>query len=227
MEKDIIYNQDCIDFMRNSKLHIFDCIITDPPYEIDYDAKLNLRGRDYKHTELKGFKDYNLYSKLFYKVLKPNSYCIIFSGDAQFPNWKKSMEKYGFKFQQFLIWKKNNSTLSLSPYKTMINHEIINVFIKRMPKRTNTKEFSKSVLEFNIPITRYHPTQKPIELLMKIIKIYTKEGDLIYDPFAGSGSTLKASIKLNRKAIGTEKIKEYVLKSNQEIQKLKSQNQLF
>ncbi len=54
-----------------------------------------------------------------------------------------------------------------------------------------------------------HPTQKPITLLERIILASTKEGDLILDPFNGSGTTGVASIKLNRKYIGIDKELEY------------------
>lgn len=54
-----------------------------------------------------------------------------------------------------------------------------------------------------------HPTQKPITLLERIILASTKEGDIILDPFNGSGTTGLASIKLNRKYIGIDKELEY------------------
>jgi DNA modification methylase len=56
---------------------------------------------------------------------------------------------------------------------------------------------------------RLHPNEKPINLLEYIIKTYTKEQDLVLDCFAGSGTTLLASKKLNRQYIGIEKQKEY------------------
>ena len=55
-----------------------------------------------------------------------------------------------------------------------------------------------------------HPTQKPLEILEKIILASTDEGDFILDPFNGSGTTGIAASKLNRKYIGIEKEKEYL-----------------
>jgi len=51
---------------------------------------------------------------------------------------------------------------------------------------------------------RLHPTQKPFAVMTEIIDYLTKEGDVVLDPFAGSGTTLVAALKLNRKAIGIE-----------------------
>ena len=55
-----------------------------------------------------------------------------------------------------------------------------------------------------------HPTQKPLALLERIITASTKEGDLILDPFMGSGTTGVASVKLGRKFVGIDVDKQYV-----------------
>jgi len=57
--------------------------------------------------------------------------------------------------------------------------------------------------------SKVHPTQKPIELIGKLIKEYTLEGNLILDPFLGSGTTLRAAKNLNRKAVGIEISPDY------------------
>jgi site-specific DNA-methyltransferase (adenine-specific) len=55
----------------------------------------------------------------------------------------------------------------------------------------------------------YHPTQKPVALMEHLIRSYTNEGDIIIDPFCGSGSTALACIKRNRRFIGVEKEPKY------------------
>ena len=54
-----------------------------------------------------------------------------------------------------------------------------------------------------------HPTQKPLALLERIVMASTKEGDVIFDPFMGSGTTGVAALKLNRKFVGIDNTKEY------------------
>jgi site-specific DNA-methyltransferase (adenine-specific) len=61
---------------------------------------------------------------------------------------------------------------------------------------------------------KIHPTQKPVELLKSLIEIFTDEGDVVIDPVAGSGSTLIAAERLNRKGYGFEIKKEFNLKAN-------------
>lgn len=58
-------------------------------------------------------------------------------------------------------------------------------------------------------IPKIHPTQKPIGLLKRLIEIFTDEGDVVIDPVAGSGSTLRAAYELNRKAYGFEVDKDF------------------
>jgi len=71
--------------------------------------------------------------------------------------------------------------------------------------------YPKNILEFSngMKKDRFHPTQKPVELLEYLIKTYTNEGDMVLDNTAGSGTTNLACIKLNRKSIGIEKEKQY------------------
>jgi DNA modification methylase len=66
----------------------------------------------------------------------------------------------------------------------------------------------------------WHPTQKPIELLQRIIKGHTEEGDVVFDCFSGSGSTMIAAANCNRSFIGTEIDKDYHTKSIERYNKL-------
>ncbi len=61
---------------------------------------------------------------------------------------------------------------------------------------------------------KIHPTQKPVELLKTLIEIFTDEGDIVIDPVAGSGSTLIAAERLNRKSFGFEIKKEFFTKAS-------------
>lgn len=62
-----------------------------------------------------------------------------------------------------------------------------------------------------------HPTQKPIPVLKRLIEIFTDEGDVVIDPCAGSGSTLRAAIELNRNAYGFEIKKDFYRKAQEQM----------
>ena len=73
-------------------------------------------------------------------------------------------------------------------------------------------------------IPKIHPTQKPVKLLKQLIKIFTDEGDVVIDPCAGSGSTLRACQELDRNCYGFEVSKSFYNKAINEM--IKPYNQL-
>lgn len=75
-------------------------------------------------------------------------------------------------------------------------------------KRDNIKEYPK-----------IHPTQKPVNLLKQLIKIFTDEGDVVIDPVAGSGSTLRACAEIRRNCFGFEIKKNFFKESKEKMLK--------
>lgn len=73
-------------------------------------------------------------------------------------------------------------------------------------KRDNTKKYPK-----------IHPTQKPVNLLKQLIEIFTDEGDTVIDPVAGSATTLRACMELNRNCYGFEVSKDFYKKAKAEM----------
>jgi site-specific DNA-methyltransferase (adenine-specific) len=73
--------------------------------------------------------------------------------------------------------------------------------------------------------TRYHPTQKPVELFKRILLKYSKEGDIVCDPFLGSGTTALACLNCNRNYIGIEKEDVYIAITNKRISEYRLSHQ--
>ncbi len=71
----------------------------------------------------------------------------------------------------------------------------------------------RSVLKHNQPRPSLHPTQKPLELVEWLVRSFTDVGDLVVDPFMGSGTTIVAAVRAMRRAVGIEREEEYVLKA--------------
>lgn len=74
---------------------------------------------------------------------------------------------------------------------------------------------------------KVHPTQKPVPLLERLIEIFTDEGDVVIDPCAGSGSTLRAGINLKRKCYGFEIKKDFFKRAKEEVLSVPYQRRLF
>lgn len=137
-------------------------------------------------------------------------------------------KRYGLNNYINLVFRKNFSAQVLKAnMKVVGNCEYGLIFYRdRLPKFRNKGKMIFNCMDWprdNVS-EKIHPTQKPVELLKTLIKIFTDEGDVVIDPCAGSGSTLIAAQELKRKAYGFEIKKDFYKKAtfwiNEEHQKL-------
>lgn len=91
----------------------------------------------------------------------------------------------------------------------------------KLPKFNNNNRmiFNWFKWERDTTTPKIHPTQKPVQLLKQLIEIFTDEGDVVIDPCAGSGSTLRACAEINRSCYGFEIKKDYYKLAKQKILK--------
>jgi site-specific DNA-methyltransferase (adenine-specific) len=159
------------------------------------------------------------------RVLKPNGSLWV-SGTAHvIHSVGFAMQQLGFKLLNDISWVKPNPPPNLScRYFTHATETIIwaardkksrHTFNYKLMKETNRGKQMKSVWEIKPPETwekRFgkHPTQKPLALLERILLASSHEGDLVLDPFSGSGTTLLAARKLRRTAVGLELSYDYL-----------------
>jgi DNA modification methylase len=127
------------------------------------------------------------------------------------------MKSAGFYYSQMIIWLKNQPVMSRKDYLSMYELIAYGWFGKHKMERSK----ARNVIYHPRPTkSRLHPTQKPIGLLRKIIPNSTKVGDVVYDPFLGSGSTAVACEHLGRRCIGIELDAAYVEASLKRLEKL-------
>lgn len=129
-------------------------------------------------------------------------------------------KRYGLNKYINLIFRKNFSAQVLKANMKVVGNSEYGLILYRdkLPKFRNKGKMIFNCMEWvkDPPtIEKIHPTQKPVELLKKLIETFTDEGDVIIDPCAGSGSTLIAAERLNRKAFGFEIKKNFYLKAKQ------------
>ena len=123
------------------------------------------------------------------------------------------MERYlricreaGFGLHNILVWKKNNVTCN----KWYMKNCEFTLFLRKGKAKFINECGSKQVSDFdNIIGNKLHPTQKPVSLLEHLITLTTIEGQVVLDPFMGSGSTGIACKNLNRVFIGFEANDQY------------------
>lgn len=216
-----LYNDNCIEVMEEmiKKNAIVDAIITDPPYEIGYaewDTKLNW-------VEL---------FDLFDILLKEGGNLIVFQGWSNVCNTISKIPT-AFSLKNWIIYDRikgrgtktdlistREDILWLIKGKDKYTYNKIPSTIKKKTGGLGKKNGCENRQLSNVwtdvsPIVPWskervdHPTQKPIQLMERCVNIWTNEGDIVLDPFMGSGTTGIACKNTNRKFIGIEIDKNY------------------
>ena len=139
---------------------------------------------------------------------------IIFCAFEQIPMVIEQGKKHGLMKNYPLVFIKNYSAQILKANMKIVGATEFAVVLYRdkLPKFNNKDIFGNNRMIFNWfewkrdgnDYPKIHPTQKPVNLLKELIQIFTDEGDVVIDPVAGSGSTLRACAELNRNCYGFE-----------------------
>ena len=186
-----------------------DLLLTDPPYGIDYSKKNEFLNKfdegNRIETDIRNDSIENIeqFCTDFLKPIPFSQYNIfyIFITSQQLHNVRLSLEDNKFHTSTYLIWNKNNHVLGRMDY--LMKHELIMYGWKNRHKFYGKK--TASVINFDRPVKNdLHPTMKPVGLLQLLIKDGSLPNQNVYDPFLGSGSTLIACEKLDRKCYGME-----------------------
>jgi len=139
-------------------------------------------------------------------------------------------KKYEFNNHMPLFFIKNYSAQVLKANMKIlgaVEHAIV-LYRDKLPKFNNGGKmiFNWFKWKRDNSVPKIHPTQKSIPILKRLIEIYTDEGDVVIDPVAGSGATLRAAAELNRNAYGFE-IKKNFVKDAKEKMLVNLQRKLF
>ena len=188
-----------------------DLLVTDPPYKTitggDSNGVNSVRPKGMLSGNRKLFTHQNNikisdWMQLIYDCLKDNSHAYIFTNALNLTEMLNESQRIGFKLHNVLVWEKNNCTPSQFYMK---NCEYVLFLRKGKAKWINDIGGSKTVHQFNNIIGhKVHPTEKPVDLLKFYIANSSKENDVVFDPFAGSGSTGVAALELHRRFLGCE-----------------------
>lgn len=252
MEINKIYNEDCLFTMKrlNSKVN---AVITSPPYNIirpnsvdrGYDIyKDNKTNNEYIEWTLDIFNNYDLILEKNGVVLYNMSYgtenTILMSlviADI--------IRKSNFTLADIIVWKKQSATPNNVSHNKMTRIvEYIYVFCRKdefytfncNKKKLKERETGQAIYEnvFNFITAKNNDSSNDLnkatystELVRKLLLLYTKENDLIYDSFMGTGTTANACIIEKRNYLGSEISKEQCNYAENRIEKLTSQQTLF
>jgi len=216
---------DCLEGLKQLDNESIDIIFTDPPYKLiagggkrnvgESYSKEAKNGTIFKHNSIK----FNQWIPLLFNILKEERYLFIMANDRNIREVWDECEKTGFIFCEILVMNKTNGVPSVYFYKSC---EYILMF--RKGKYRKLEKFGiKNVIDVKMPRgkDKIHPTQKPEEIIIPIIESCSKEGEIILDPFMGSGVTAKVAKMMNRNYIGFELDNTYCELANKQMEESK------
>jgi len=191
---DNVIHGDCIEIMRAMPAGSVDFVLTDPPYIARYKSRdertlLNDDKADWLHG---AFKE-------THRVLGANAFAVSFYGwpkvDLFFAAWKQA----GFRIGGHIVFRKRYaSKTAFLEYR----HEAAFLLVKGNPGMPASPP--PDVMDWTYTGNKLHPTQKSIHVLKPLIESFSKPGELVLDPFAGSGSTCVAASRSGRRYLGIE-----------------------
>lgn len=204
-----LINGDCFEILKTVPDSSVDLILTDPPYGINYNSNRRVVADKFERFSL----DDNLgwiddFVAEAYRLLKDDSAIYVFCSWHNVDIFKQALQRR-FKVKNLLVWNKNVHGLGDLKGSFSPKHELC--FYAHKGRCLNRGKRTPDVLNFaKIPSKELkHPTEKPTALLDLMIKNSSDEGDLVLDPFMGSGTTGLACIGGGRRFMGVEIDKVY------------------
>lgn len=185
---------DCIQAMRTFERGSVDFILTDPPYITRY------RDRDGRKVA----NDDNTQwlrpaVNQMHRVLKPGGLCVSFYGWAKADLFMETWRAAGFRIVGHLVFRKRYASAA-----RFLRYEHEQAYLLAKGEVAPPTCPIPDVIDFDYTGNHLHPTQKPTSALAPLIECFTRPGDLVLDPFCGSGSTLEAARDLGRDWLGIE-----------------------
>jgi site-specific DNA-methyltransferase (adenine-specific) len=193
--------------MQRFPTESIDLVLTDPPYLINYHPRdgRTVAGDSTDSWLIPAFAE-------AYRVLKDCGFCISFYGTSTADKYLAAWRSAGFRTVGHLVW--------IKPYAAgsafvQYRHEQAYLLAKGSPERPHSP--ISDVLDWRYTGNRFHPTQKPVGALIPLVKAFSLAGEIILDPFCGSGSALLAAKVTGRRYIGIELQESYCVVARQRL----------
>ena len=219
MENDVFLG-DCFDILKTIEDKKVDLILTDPPYAISKDSNFHRSDIERFNIVNHDFGDWDIQIDLvnlfkeFHRVLRKGGTLITFYDIWKCNEIKEAALKSGFRQPRVGQWVKNNPPPVNSKWNYLTNSIEYFFTFSKGSNITFNSNYDNGI--YRHPLVhgkeRFHPTQKPVALFEELILKHSNEGDLILDPFAGSGVTGVSCKNSNRRYLLIEKEEEYYCK---------------
>lgn len=185
---------DCLDVLPELPDRCVDFVLTDPPYVVGYSDRGGRSIRNDRNTDWIA----PAFSQI-YRVLKPDSYCVSFYGWNRIDIFMRAWKQAGFRPVGHIVFVKDYAS---NGRYLGYHHECAYLLAKGKPAAPANP--LPDVQEWTYSKNRHHPTEKAVAVLEPLVKSFSKPGNLILDPFAGSASTAIAAREHGRSFIAIE-----------------------
>lgn len=237
VEVNKIYHNDCLSLMSQMPVDFCDLIITSPPYNYGggspgnkYDNKIDdkMEMEEYYKWSIRVIDECMRVSKLVCWNIQ------MIAGNKQ--AFLKYLGYYHDKIREIIIWDKMTAEPAISDKVLNSEFEFIIVFDKNGGgRRIEQAQFERGTVSniIRIPKNRQHinsvnhSAMFPGKLPATLMLLYSKQNDIIFDPFVGTGTTCIQAIKYHRQFIGCEIVPEYYDVANKRVKEYFSQLNLF
>lgn len=242
IELNRLYNADYLDGIKDIDDKSIDLIVTDPPYLFDNGNwyKSDILGENSVYTNSELYDNFGmmktemgqfgeddiatLYDAVIPKMKKVNMF--FFCCEEQVPIYGMEARKRGLHYN-ILVWEKPLSIINKNRF-SMNTEYVVRVYdFGTGLNRLNNNEVYNKVLHDSRVTDKIHPTQKPVSIFRKFISLCTQPGDIVLDPFVGSGTAAEACVYEKRKFIGFEKDPKIYEDANKRLRKLTGPFRLF
>lgn len=213
-----LYHGDALDVMESLPEDSVDVVLTDPPYSSGTrrEASRTLRAKSMVRSEREWFGTDSLTSNGFtwlmramaleaHRLLISGGHLFSFIDWRMYPFLSGAIESADLRPMSLIVWDKGQFGMG-AHFRNQ--HELVAHFAKGDPGEAHRHDVGNVIRE---PADRLapHPTSKPVPLLARLLSVVTPPGSTVLDPFAGSGSTLKAAKSIGSRAIGIEREERY------------------
>lgn len=192
--RDTVVQGDCIQVMRRLQGASVDFVLTDPPYLVNYRSRDGRRvaNDDNDRWLAPAFAE-------IARLMKPGAFCVSFYGWNHADRFIAVWRAAGLEIVGHLVFAKDYASS-----RRCLEHRHEQAYLLSKGRPGRPRQLLPDVLGWSYTGNRLHPTQKPVAQLEQLVLTFSQPGDLVLDPFCGSGSTLVAARNLGRRFIGIE-----------------------